>query len=225
MKSANNGHDARVNPPPSALVGMGLKPRRTRNRAAKQQALMRAATKLFAQRGYESTTTRQIAASAGCAEGLIHRYFRGKAGLLFALIQSRVSSEVEDLSDRLELSPTFETEIVQLVNWELDRQWDDRDFLRVIIPRALIDPDQGRLLNKVGASRHRPAIMERLRQFPQGKALPEADLEALAEFIKVIGLVYGFMQPMVLQRDRDRSRKVANSLARILARAALSSSP
>jgi len=186
---------------------------------------MRAATRLFAQRGYETTTTREIAASAGCAEGLIHRYFRSKAGLLFALIQSRVSREVEDLSERLELSPTFEEEVVQLVNWELDRQWEDRDFLRVIIPRALVDPAHGRLLNKVGASRHGPAIVERLKQFPECRTLPSADLEALAEFVKVIGLVYGFMQPMVLRRDRDCSRKVANILARILARAALTPCP
>jgi AcrR family transcriptional regulator len=186
---------------------------------------MRAATRLFAQRGYETTTTREIAASAGCAEGLIHRYFRGKAGLLFALIQSRVSREVEDLSERLELSPTFEEEVVQLVNWELDRQWEDRDFLRVIIPRALVDPAQGRLLNKVGASRHGPAMVERLKQFPKGQALPSEEIEALAEFVKVIGFVYGFMQPMVRGRDRDRSRKVANTLARILARVALAPSP
>jgi AcrR family transcriptional regulator len=185
---------------------------------------MMAATQLFAQRGYETTTTREIAASAGCAEGLIHRYFHGKAGLLIALIQSRVSREVEDLSERLQLAPTFEQEVVQLVNWELDRQWEDRDFLRVIIPRALVDATQGRILNKVGASRHAPAIVERLKRFPECRALPSEELEALAEFMKVIGLVYGFMQPMVLRRDREGSRKVANTLARILARMALAPS-
>src|SRR5436309_15559789 len=58
---------------------------RTRDRSAKQQALIVAALKLFAEKGYEVTTTREIAACAGCAEGLIHRYFGGKAGLLTAL--------------------------------------------------------------------------------------------------------------------------------------------
>jgi len=191
---------------------------RTRDRAAKQQALMRAATRLFAQRGYEATTTREIAAAAGCAEGLIHRYFRGKAGLLFSLIQSRVSQEVEDLSEHLTLAPTLEREFLQLVNWEFDRMWEDRDFLRVIIPRALLDPAHGRLLSKVGASRHGPAIARRLRHYPECQRLRPDELEALADFVKVIGIMYGFMKPMVLRCDRHRARQKANIIARILAR-------
>lgn len=196
---------------------------RIRDRAAKQQALMRAATRLFGQRGYEATTTREIAAAAGCAEGLIHRYFRGKAGLLFSLIQARVSQEVEDLSEHLTLAPTLEQEFLQLVNWELDRMWEDRDFLRVIIPRALVDPSHGRLLNRVGSSRHGPAIVRRLKHYAECQHLPPQDVEALAEFIKVIGIMYGFMKPMVLRCDRERAKRKANIIARILARLCVSS--
>jgi AcrR family transcriptional regulator len=72
-----------------ALSRNGTRPRQTRDRAAKKQALIRAALGLFASKGYEVTTTREIAASAGCAEGLIHLYFRGKAGLLAAMIAGR----------------------------------------------------------------------------------------------------------------------------------------
>src|SRR5438874_3882532 len=108
---------------------------RVRNRAAREAGLIAAACKLFARRGYERTTTREIAARAGCAEGLIHRYFNGKAGLLLAIIHSRVSQEVAELGDKLPLPERLEDEILQLVNWELDRMWEDRDFLSVIIPR------------------------------------------------------------------------------------------
>ena len=59
---------------------------RTHDRAGKKQALIDAALKLFASKGFDTTTTREIAACAGCAEGLIHRYFNGKAGLLPALV-------------------------------------------------------------------------------------------------------------------------------------------
>lgn len=74
---------------------------RKRDRAAKQRALTRSALKLFASKGYESTTTREIAATAGCAEGLIHRYFGSKAGLLPALMKYRISQEVADLAEHL----------------------------------------------------------------------------------------------------------------------------
>jgi AcrR family transcriptional regulator len=59
--------------------------KRKRNRVVRERALLAAASKLFASRGYEATTTREIAARAGCAEGLIHRYFKSKAGLLLAI--------------------------------------------------------------------------------------------------------------------------------------------
>jgi AcrR family transcriptional regulator len=76
--------------------------KRTRDRVAKQNALLQAALKLFAGKGYEATTTREIAAAANCAEGLIHRYFSGKAGLLTALIEYHFSQEVADLGRELQ---------------------------------------------------------------------------------------------------------------------------
>src|SRR5271170_3188066 len=105
---------------------------RLRDPAGKREALILAATKLFARQGYEATRTAQIAARAGCAEGLIHRYFGGKKGLLLALIQRRVSKEVVELTDQLPIAPTLEEEVLQLVEWEVRKMWHDQDFLRVI---------------------------------------------------------------------------------------------
>ena len=80
--------------------------KRSHDRAAKKQALIRAALGLFAAKGYEVTTTREIAASAGCAEGLIHRYFSGKAGLLAAMIEHAQLGNIANVPDiSFSLSP------------------------------------------------------------------------------------------------------------------------
>jgi AcrR family transcriptional regulator len=200
------------------LAGLSNQSTRKRDRAAKQSALIQAATELFAVRGFERTTTRAIAARAGCAEGLIHRYFNGKAGLLLAIIHSRVSQEVVDLSDKLPLPMKLEDEILQLVDWELDRMWEDRDFLSVIIPRALVDPEIGPVLSKIGPPRHAKAIAERLKRFKQCRSLPDEEREAVALFIGVVGFVFGFMRPVVLGRDRNEARKTALTLANIFVR-------
>src|SRR5437667_48603 len=105
--------------------------KRKRNRTAREEALVAAASKLFASRGYVSSTTREIAAAAGCAEGLIHRYFGGKEGLLLALIKHQVSQEVVDLGT-LPLASTLADEVVQLVEWEVERTWQDREFCSVL---------------------------------------------------------------------------------------------
>jgi AcrR family transcriptional regulator len=81
---------------------------RKRNRSGRERQLIPSATRLFASRGYDATTTREIAALAGCAEGLIHRYFKGKAGLLFALIRYRVSQDVRKAHLRFAARSDFE---------------------------------------------------------------------------------------------------------------------
>ncbi|MGA9801303.1 MAG: helix-turn-helix domain-containing protein, partial [Terriglobales bacterium] len=88
-----------------------------RDRDAKQQALIVAALKLFASKGYDATTTREIATCAGCSEGLIHRYFKSKAGLLSALIGHRISQEVADLAHHVGPARSFKDEYLQLVDW------------------------------------------------------------------------------------------------------------
>jgi AcrR family transcriptional regulator len=203
-----------VAPLMSAAKGKG----KTRNRAVKEQALIEAATKLFAAQGYESTKTREIAALAGCAEGLIHRYFKGKAGLLLAIVQSRVSQEVADISAQVPLADSLEDEIRQLVRWEVERMWSDRDFLKIVMPRALLDPAIGRVVNRMGPERRCEIISARLRTFKKSKVLRAEDIRAIAEFVGSIGYLFGFLRPVLLQQNRKLSRQTADSITDILVR-------
>jgi TetR/AcrR family transcriptional regulator, regulator of cefoperazone and chloramphenicol sensitivity len=188
-----------------------------RNRTAREDALVAAASKLFAARGYGSSTTRDIAAAAGCAEGLIHRYFGGKEGLLLALIKRQVSQEVVDLAT-LQLASTMADEVVQLVEWEFERTWQDREFFKVVIPRALLDPAVGHLITGIGPTQRARAIIERLRNYPQSRSLPAQELEALAHFISITSFMFGFMRPAVLHQDREKTKKMAIMMAQMMVR-------
>jgi AcrR family transcriptional regulator len=189
-----------------------------RDPAGKRESLILAATKLFARQGYEATRTAQIAARAGCSEGLIHRYFGSKKGLLLALIHRRVSKEVGELTDQLPIAPTLEAEVLQLVEWEVRNMWRDQDFLRVIISRGLVEPRVSKVLSRAGLSRHVPAFVQRLKHFKQRRPMSDEEMEGLAQSIKTIGLVFGFMRPVLLQQDRRVSRKMATTIAKIIGR-------
>jgi AcrR family transcriptional regulator len=191
---------------------------RRRNPAARQQALISAAIEVFASRGYEAATTQQIAACAGCAEGLIHRYFGGKKGLLLALIERRVSQELVDLADHLPLASTLNQEYLQLVQWEIQSMWQDRKFLRVVMSRALVEPAFGKVLSKVGFSRHIPAFVGRLEQFEPYRSLAEDEKQAVAQSIKTLGLLFGFMRPVILGQDRNAAQMMAIRIATIISR-------
>jgi AcrR family transcriptional regulator len=197
------------------LSGNATGPKRSRDQAARKQALIRAALGLFASKGYEVTTTREIAASAGCAEGLIHRYFKGKAGLLAAMIEHRVSKEVLDLSHQLRPAANLRDEFLQLVDREVERIWESRDFLRVLIPRALVDPSVGSVMNKTLISVRAKAISERLKHYESCITLPQEAMEALAQSVGMLGLVFGFVRPVLLGQDRLRAKKMATTVAKI----------
>ncbi|HXM60549.1 MAG TPA: TetR/AcrR family transcriptional regulator [Terriglobales bacterium] len=196
--------------------GNGTGPRRARNQEAKKRALIQAALGLFASKGYEVTTTREIAASAGCAEGLIHRYFKGKAGLLTAMIEHRISREVLDFSYQLGPASNFADEFLRLVEREVERAWESRDFLRVFIPRAIVDPSVGTVMNKALISVRAKAITERLKHHESCVELSQDAIEAFTQVVGMLGLVFGFVRPVLLGHDRIGAKKMAVTVAKIL---------
>jgi AcrR family transcriptional regulator len=189
---------------------------RKQNRPARERALVEAAVSLFAARGFEATTTREIAAAAGCAEGLIHRYFGGKEGLVLAIVRYRVTQEVSDLSARLPFAHSVESEIVQLVDFELERMWEDREFFRVMIPHALLNSSYGQMLASVGPMQRAKAFSERLRKFRDCRSLAKAELESVSHAISVLAFTFGFLRPVMLGQDRGAARQMARTIAEFL---------
>lgn len=75
--------------------------KRSRDSAATRQALLAAAQRLFGQRGYERTTTREIGVAAGVDPALIARYFGSKADLYLAAVATeRLGDDGVDERDR-----------------------------------------------------------------------------------------------------------------------------
>ena len=78
---------------------------RQRQAAARREEILRTALGLFAARGFDATSTKQIAREAGIAEGLVFHYFPTKAGLLTAILDDRLEN---GRAFRSELRPLLE---------------------------------------------------------------------------------------------------------------------
>jgi AcrR family transcriptional regulator len=63
------------------------RPKRKRDAAATREAILEAATRRFAARGYERAGVREIAADAGVTAALVNRYFGSKEGLFAEAIK------------------------------------------------------------------------------------------------------------------------------------------
>jgi AcrR family transcriptional regulator len=53
----------------------------------RREQLIEVATKLFARKGYEATTTAAIAEAAGVTEPILYRHFKSKQELFIAIVR------------------------------------------------------------------------------------------------------------------------------------------
>ncbi|HEY1463951.1 MAG TPA: TetR/AcrR family transcriptional regulator [Terriglobales bacterium] len=208
------GHSG-ISQPRSTTKNKKNRPLRVRNRDARERALIEAAGKLFADQGYEHTTTRQIAAKAGCAEGLISRYFQGKAGLLRKLVELQLSRKD---GAPAALPPTMKEEIGRMLEEEVQRFWDDREFLKMVVPQMILDTALGRQLQDL-SERRAKGIIDRLQTYDECKKLSADELSALATSIIGIGSLFGFWRSVALGHDRQHAQQMVKAMGSVIARA------
>lgn len=82
--------------------------RRERGKLAKLQRIRAVAHRLFAQQGFESTTTRQIAAEADIGAGTLFLYAPTKEALLVLVFQDEVGGAVDRAFERVPERPLLD---------------------------------------------------------------------------------------------------------------------
>lgn len=68
---------------------------------AKRERILRAAIKIFSQKGFFSSKVSDIARSAGVADGTIYLYFKNKDDLLISLFEEKMAEVVADARERV----------------------------------------------------------------------------------------------------------------------------
>src|SRR5436189_166154 len=63
---------------------------------ARRNQILDAAAKVFAEKGFHPTTTKDIARQAGISEGTIYNYFQNKMALLFGILDRMKATAVQD---------------------------------------------------------------------------------------------------------------------------------
>jgi AcrR family transcriptional regulator len=98
----------------------------------RRQTLLETALALFSTQGYDGTTTRAIAHSAGVTEALLFKHFRTKQELLAAIVNEykpeRIFSPPPAALHDLPAPDALE----QLICRYLDAFWDNRAFMRMV---------------------------------------------------------------------------------------------
>ena len=190
-----------------------------KDKEQRQLALIEAANTVFAERGFEAATTREIAERAGCAEGLIHRYFAGKRGLLLAILEHKGQHAADSYCENVPEKDTVAKEIEAILIYELDSIWEKRDFMRISVAEAAIAPEVGAVVRDGLQARQVEFITERLRRHKDaGRIRSDVDIDAIAYVIKGIGFSTGFMNRVAFARSRKVTEHIVLQAAAAIAR-------
>ena len=116
--------------------------RRERQNAARIEQILDAATRLFAEKGFHRTTTKDIADLADVAEGTLYNYFANKDDLLFGIMQRLTHSMSFDVM-HIEALPTADTRehFIALLQTYRDFQYQNATMLQALLSEILANTE------------------------------------------------------------------------------------
>lgn len=191
-------------------IGLGVPatPKQARSKQTKEK-IVQAAIKLFQERGYEKTTSNDIAAEAGVSVGSFYVYFTDKRQLLLTIFDRLADELYKNIFDGLKPEHLFDTDLrhrirVAVANTIADKQ-KHSGLHRVISELLLKDVDF--------AGRHKSVIARSIAKLHELISLAhkagrtwEIDVEAAAFVVHRV--VFDVSQDYVTgscEFDRERA--------------------
>ncbi|MDP5015715.1 TetR/AcrR family transcriptional regulator [Anabaena sp. UHCC 0187] len=102
--------------------------------------ILQAAQRLFAAKGFEGTTTRELAQTAGVAEGTLFRHFANKKAILVEVATSGWVDILTDLLTELSEMASYKA-IAQLMRRRMWNLQKNADIMRVCFMEVQFHPD------------------------------------------------------------------------------------
>jgi len=184
-----------------------------RNRFESRKRILQAGLEVFSELGYDAATTKMIAARAGLNESLLHRYFESKEGLLLEV--NKLCLEAIKNQKPYPPQETLEEEIYRFLTEKLEFDEKNRNFIRIIISRALVDEQLRKTMNKQMDHAPDGFLKERLYAF-QNKGLlrKDLDIEGLFYLFLAMGFSVGLMERIVFNKSISHCKKRFRAFAR-----------
>ncbi|WP_129729319.1 MULTISPECIES: TetR/AcrR family transcriptional regulator [Bacillaceae] len=165
----------------SALMQMNLKEKRT----DKQQRIVEAAIKIFAEKGYTATSTNEIAKAAEVAEGTIFRHFGTKENLLLSVIVPFLMEAAPIVADEFikgvvsKPYDSFESFLTAIIKNRFAFLEEHIDIFKILVAELLNREDLRQYLMKMFEQKALPvfgAVLDTYKQRGELLDLPNATL-------------------------------------------------
>ncbi len=115
-----------------------ISPERMRGR---YETILAAASRAFAEKGYETTSITEIARAADVSDGLIYKYFSNKRDLLEHVLRKFYERVIEDLGAKVARGKGFREQLYILISEHLSTFVAERNLCRLFISEVRIAGD------------------------------------------------------------------------------------
>lgn len=178
--------------------------------AAKRQHILDCAAVLFAQQGYERTTTSQLCAQAGISPGSLYHYFTDKKQVFMAVL-TQDEQDTHALLDRLTQESAPLEALISFVVHLAEPATADPIVSKLVLEAMLQahrDPDVRAELARVDDDEMRGLRVLLSRAVQAGEADPALDADDAAAWISA--LVSAVYLQTALAPDFDTAQQIAN---------------
>ena len=105
----------------------------------KKNRILVAAEKLFAEFGFEGTSTRQIAKESGANMAMINYYFGSKEGVFLEIIEARISKHKNILKEICILKVPDKEKIMKLIECYVNKIFENLCFQKMMYRELFLD--------------------------------------------------------------------------------------
>lgn len=120
---------------------LGLEERRKRERENRKTAILRAARRLFFEKGFKAVTVESIARKAELSKGSIYLYFNSKEEIYAHILLSDIDKFHDRISDLLQNPLNASGMLIRLANIYVDFFLNDRELFRILMTFMLHTSD------------------------------------------------------------------------------------
>lgn len=164
--------------------------------ASRRKQILDAAARLFAERGFHLTTTRDIAGAVGVSEGTLYNYFQNKDDLLIGLLQNLI--DVQQLQTNLNTALPQDAQAYLLSVLRARRDFTSQNllYLQSIISEIFVNPG---LRQRYFENFYLPSVSIVSEHLRERMALGQLDTTDAAMTSRlVIAILFGIFMMQVL---------------------------
>jgi AcrR family transcriptional regulator len=185
---------------------MGIRERRQREEQSRLAAILTAAEKVFAAKGYHTARMDDVAEAAELAKGTLYYYFESKDAIFLHLLASESQKAHERVLRLISTSSSFFEVLEKALYFYLDYFDENRGFLKLFLPYlcGLIRVENPGAVRKSAGSyeQHGAVIRKALGIMIKREHLP-FKIEELQKFFQTMQIGIGLK---LLQGRKDEAR-------------------